>query len=236
VTVPAHVAIIMDGNGRWALRRGRSRAAGHRAGMVAAGRAVDAALRRGVSVLTLYAFSEENWGRPWPEVSALLAGMELQLRRGVDDSLRRKGVALRVLGDLEPLSARRRTAIARACSATRGGTRLQLNLALSYGARSEIVRAARGLAEEVERGALSAGEIDEARLARRLDTAGQPDPDLVIRTSGEQRVSNFLLWQLAYAELYFTPVLWPDFGAREFDEALGAYARRERRYGEVAAC
>ena len=235
--VPRHVAVIMDGNGRWAERRGRSRAAGHRAGMLAAGRAVDAALAAGVEVLSLFAFSDENWSRPSGEVSALMAGLELQLRRGVEDGLRRRGVAVRVLGDLARLSPRQREAVARLVDRTRGGERLALNVALSYGGRTEIARAARRLAERVERGTLTAGEIDEDLVAASLDTAGLPDPDLLIRTSGEQRISNFMLWQIAYAELHFSPVLWPDFGQEHFETALREYGARERRYGQVpVAC
>ena len=242
--LPRHVAIIMDGNGRWALRRNRPRAFGHRAGMIAAGRAVDAAVSAGVPVLTLFAFSEENWRRPSAEVSALMAALELHARGGLHDSVRKKDVAVRVLGDLGRLSPRQRAAIARVVETTRGGGRLQLNVALSYGGRSDIVRAARRLAERVERGTLTAGEIDEALVAANLDTAGLPDPDLLIRTSGELRISNFLLWQIAYTELHFTPVLWPDFTHRHFYEAIREYQRRERRFGratgkdgaEVLAC
>ena len=235
--VPRHVAVIMDGNGRWAQRRGRSRASGHRAGMLAAGRAVDAALAAGVEVLSLFAFSDENWSRPSAEVSALMAGLELQLRRGVEDGLRKRGVALRVLGDRGRLSPRQRDAVARLVERTRGGERLALNIALSYGGRTEIARAARRLAERVERGTLTASEIDEDLVAESLDTAGLPDPDLLIRTSGEQRISNFMLWQIAYAELHFSPVLWPDFGREHFEAALREYGARERRYGQVpVAC
>jgi undecaprenyl diphosphate synthase len=235
--VPRHVAVIMDGNGRWAERRGRSRASGHRAGMLAAGRAVDAALAAGVEVLTLFAFSDENWRRPSAEVSALMAGLELQLRRGVEDGLRRRGVAVRVLGDLGRLSPRQRDAVARLVERTRGGDSLALNIALSYGGRAEIARAARRLAERVERGTLTASEIDEVLVAASLDTAGLPDPDLLIRTSGEQRISNFMLWQIAYAELHFSPVLWPDFTQDHFQAALREYGERERRFGLVpVAC
>ena len=233
--IPRHVAIIMDGNGRWAVGRNRSREFGHRAGMIAAGRAINAALSARVPVLTLFAFSEENWRRPTVEVAALLAGLELQLRGGIDDSLRKKRVAVRVLGDLGRLSPRQRAAIARVVERTRGGSSLQLNVALSYGARSEIVRAARRLAERVERGTLTAAEIDEELVAANLDTAGLPDPDLLIRTSGELRISNFLLWQIAYTELHFSPVLWPDFTHRHFYEAIRAYQLRERRFGRVEA-
>ena len=235
--VPRHVAVIMDGNGRWAERRGRSRASGHRAGMIAAWRAVDAALAAGVEVLTLFAFSDENWRRPSAEVSALMAALELQLRRGVETQLRKRGVAVRVLGDLSRLSPRQRDAVARLVERSRGGERLALNVALSYGGRTEIARAARRLAERVERGTLTASEIDEDLVAESLDTAGLPDPDLLIRTSGEQRISNFMLWQIAYAELHFSPVLWPDFGREHFEAALREYGARERRYGQVpVAC
>ena len=232
---PRHVAIIMDGNGRWALGRNRSREFGHRAGMIAAGRTIDAAVSAGVPVLTLFAFSEQNWQRPNVEVSALFSGLELQLRGGIAETLSRKQVAVRVLGDLARLSPRQRVAIARVVERTRGGRRLQLNIALSYGARSEIVGAVRRLAERVERGTLSAAEIDEELVAANLDTAGLPDPDLLIRTSGELRISNFLLWQIAYAELHFSPVLWPDFTRRHFYEAIRAYQLRDRRFGLVDA-
>lgn len=233
--IPRHIAVIMDGNGRWARSRGRPRAFGHRAGMIAAGRVIDAALSARVPVLTLFAFSEENWQRPTSEVSALMSGLEVHLRRGVHERLRRQNVAVRVLGDLGRLTPRHRTAIARVVEGTRGGTRLQLNVALSYGARSEIVRAARRLAERVEQGTLTPGEIDESLLASNLDTAGLPDPDLLIRTSGELRISNFLLWQIAYTELHFSSVLWPDFTQRHLYEAIRAYQCRERRFGRVAA-
>jgi undecaprenyl diphosphate synthase len=231
--IPRHVAIIMDGNGRWARSRNRPRVFGHRAGMIAAGRAIDAAVTAQVPVLTLFAFSEENWQRPTLEVAALMSGLELHLR-GVHEGLRRN-VAVRVLGELGRLAPRQRAAIAHLVEETRGGSGLQLNVALSYGARSEIVRAARRLAERVEEGTLTAGEIDESLLAANLDTAGQPDPDLLIRTSGEQRISNFLLWQIAYTELHFSPVLWPDFTRRHLYEAIRAYQRRERRFGRVEA-
>jgi undecaprenyl diphosphate synthase len=232
---PAHVAVIMDGNGRWAAQRSRGREFGHRAGIIASRSAVQAALDAGVGVLTLFAFSEENWQRPHGEVSALMSALELNLRRDPLDELRRRGVSLGVLGDLSRLPARQQTAIDRLVEGTRGGDRLRLNLAVSYGARAEIVRAARRLAERVERGTLTAGEIDESLFRANLYTAELPDPDLLIRTSGELRISNFMLWQIAYTELYVTPVLWPDFREAHFLEAIRDYQRRERRFGLTPA-
>jgi undecaprenyl diphosphate synthase len=232
--LPRHVAVIMDGNGRWARRRNRPRVAGHRAGAIAAARTIEAARTAGIEVLTLFAFSQENWRRPVTEVAALMAGLELHLRRDLHRELRQKGVTVRVLGDLDRLGPRHRVALARLVAGTRGGSGLRLNLALSYGARAEIVKAARRLAQRVERGTLTAAEIDETMFAANLYTAGLPDPDLLIRTSGECRVSNFLLWQIAYAELHITPVLWPDFAAEHLYAAIREFQRRDRRYGRLA--
>ena len=232
--VPRHVAVIMDGNGRWARQRNRPREFGHRAGMRAVRAAVEAAGDAGVEVLTLFAFSQENWHRPAGEVSALMALLELYVRRERRE-LKEKGVEVHVIGDLEQLGPRTRAAIQSIVDHTRGGTRLKLNLAISYGARAELVRAARRLAERVREGTLMPGEIDEALFAGELYTAADPDPDLLIRTSGELRISNFMLWQLAYTELYVTPVLWPDFTREHFFAAVLEYQRRERRFGRVLA-
>ena len=231
--VPRHVAIIMDGNGRWAKSRGRPREFGHRAGMQAVRDAVAGAVEAGIEVLTLFAFSQENWHRPPGEVSALMALLEVYVRREVRE-LQARGVAVHAIGDLDRLAPRTRAALDRAVAATRGGTSLRLNLAISYGARAELVRAARRLAERVQQGALVPAEIDEAAVAAELFTADVPDPDLLVRTSGEYRISNFMLWQLAYTEIHITPVLWPDFTREHLFRAIRDYQGRERRFGRVA--
>ncbi|HJP56520.1 MAG TPA: polyprenyl diphosphate synthase [Gemmatimonadales bacterium] len=231
--VPGHVAIIMDGNGRWARGRRLPRPLGHHAGMGAVREVVAGCLEAGVEVLTLFAFSQENWQRPAPEIEALMGLLEEYIAREADE-LREKGVAVRILGDLDRLGASARAAVDRVMAHTAGGDALALNLCISYSSRAEIARAARLLAEQVATGRLHAAEIDEDRFARELYTAPWPDPDLLIRTSGEMRISNFLLWQLAYAELYVTPVLWPDFTRRNLFEAILDYQRRERRFGRVS--
>ncbi|HEX5520659.1 MAG TPA: isoprenyl transferase [Longimicrobiaceae bacterium] len=232
--VPRHVAVIMDGNGRWAKSRGRPRDFGHRAGMRAVREAVEGAAAAGVEVHTLFAFSQENWQRPAGEVSALMALLELYVRREVRE-LKEKGVRVHAIGDLDRLTLRTRAALERAVEQTKGGTGLRLNLAISYGARAEIARAARRLAERVQQGSLVPGEIDEAAIAAELYTGDLPDPDLLIRTSGEFRISNFMLWQLAYTEIHITPVLWPDFTREHLFRAIRDYQGRERRFGRVAA-
>ena len=232
--VPRHVAVIMDGNGRWARERGRPREFGHRAGMRAVREAVEAAADAGVEVLTLFAFSQENWHRPQGEVSALMALLELYVRKERRE-LKEKGVEVHAVGELHLLGPRTRAAIESIVEHTRGGKRLRLNLAISYGSRTEIVRAARRLAERVREGTLMPGEIDETLFAGELYSPGDPDPDLLIRTSGELRISNFMLWQLAYTEMYVSPVLWPDFSREHFFTAILDYQRRERRFGRVLA-
>ena len=233
-SIPAHIAIIMDGNGRWARGRALPRPLGHHAGLRAVREVIQGALDAGVGVLTLFAFSQENWQRPAFEVDALMALLEEYIAREVG-TLRERGVAVRVLGDLERLSPAARKAIDRVVERTAAGHALALNLCISYSARAEIARAARQLADDAAAGRLDPGAIDEAAVARRLYTAPWPDPDLLIRTSGEMRISNFLLWQLAYAELYVTPVLWPDFTRRHLFEAILDFQRRERRFGRVTA-
>jgi undecaprenyl diphosphate synthase len=227
---PVHVAIIMDGNRRWAQARGQPVAFGHKAGADAARRAIEAAGHAGVRWLTLFAFSSENWQRPSDEVQELTTLLRFYLNHEVK-SLAREGVRLRVIGDRMRFGEDMRRLINRAEEATAHNTALNLNVALSYGARAEIMAAARALAASVARGEIAPEAIDEAAFTRNLTTAGMPDPDLIIRTSGEQRLSNFLLWQAAYAEFIFLPVLWPDFDATQFQAALHSFASRERRYG-----
>lgn len=228
--LPRHIGIIMDGNGRWASARGLPRAMGHKAGAEAVRRTIEATARAGVPWLTLFAFSSENWQRPADEVQDLTGLMRLYLRSEVG-TLAKEGVRLRVIGERERFGEETVRAIAAAEAATAHGTRLNLNVALSYGGRAEIVAAARDIARRVAAGSLDPEKLTEADFAGRLFTAGMPDPDLIIRTSGEQRLSNFLLWQSAYAELVFQDALWPDYGAPQLAEALAEFSRRERRYG-----
>ncbi|MBI3323407.1 MAG: isoprenyl transferase [Candidatus Omnitrophica bacterium] len=228
--LPRHVAIIMDGNGRWARARGLPRVMGHRAGIKSVRAVVEAAREVGVQVVTLYAFSMENWKRPAAEVSTLMRLLNEYLRREMEN-LMRNGIRLNVLGDLEGLPGAVRRHLARVMETTRGNSRMLLNLALNYGGRAEILHAAKEVAAQVRAGKLRLSSLDEQAFSRFLYTDGMPDPDLLIRTSGEQRISNFLLWQISYAELYLTPKLWPDFGKPDFLEALAEYQRRERRFG-----
>ena len=220
--VPRHVAIIMDGNGRWAKARGLPRAAGHRAGAEAAREALRAAGEAGVECLTLYAFSSENWRRPAQEISDLTGLLRFYIQRELD-SLDREGIRLRVLGDHTAFEPDVAKMVDKAVAKTAGNERMTLAIALNYGARTELVRAARQAA--------AAGPIDEAAIEAALDTADLAPLDLLIRTSGEQRLSNFLLWQAAYAELLFVDTLWPDFDGDALRAAIAEYARRERRYG-----
>lgn len=230
--IPRHVAIIMDGNGRWAEQRGKERYEGHLQGVESVRRSVKAALRNGVEYLTLYAFSTENWGRPAKEVDAL---MEILCKSIIDETpeLTRQGVRVRMIGDRSRFSERVREHLEHIEGQTENGRELTLILALDYSSRSELVRAARRLAAQAAAGELKPEQIDEELICRTLDTAPYPDPDLIVRTSGECRLSNFLLWQASYAELYFPEVLWPDFTEEKFDEAIEEYARRDRRFGLV---
>ena len=228
--VPAHVAIIMDGNGRWAGKRGLPRVAGHRAGVEAVRRTLRATIEHGVGWLTLYAFSSENWRRSAGEVTDLTGLLRHFLRNEIAE-LHDHGVRLRIIGDRSRFEADIQAELVAAERRTAGNSRLNLVVALSYGGRAEIVAAARAAAEAARAGQLDPATLDEAAFADLLSTHGIPDPDLVIRTSGEQRLSNFLLWQCAYAELVFQDVLWPDFGAAHFNEALAEFNRRERRFG-----
>jgi undecaprenyl diphosphate synthase len=232
--VPRHVAIIMDGNGRWARERHLPRPLGHRAGMKAVREVVEGAIEAGVGVLTLFAFSEENWKRPATEISALMDLLEEYIAREIAE-LVTQGVRVSVLGDRTRLTPGGRSAVERIESETRTGTQLALNLCISYSSRAEITHAARLAATDILRGSGRLEDLDEQAIAAHLYTAPWGDPDLLIRTSGEQRVSNFLLWQLAYAELHLTPVLWPDFSRATLFEAILDYQRRERRFGAVTA-
>jgi len=229
-TVPRHVAIIMDGNGRWAERRGLPRVAGHRAGAEAVKRALQAAADHGVEVLTLYAFSSENWRRSDDEISDLTALMRFYLERELN-RLTKEGVRLRLIGDYSAFGPDMVEKLERAVERTQANTRLTLVVALNYGSRAEIAAAARGLAEKCRTGGIEAAAIDEHALGAELQTRGLPDPDLLIRTSGEVRLSNFLLWQAAYAELLFLDILWPDFNEQTFGQALEQFAGRQRRFG-----
>ena len=230
--VPRHVAIVMDGNGRWAKARHRPRSFGHNAGRKAVRAVIESCMREGVQALTLFAFSSENWRRPQDEVGALMSLFVRALDKEVDE-LHANGVRLRFIGDLsafdEPLRQRMQASMSR----TADNDRLQVNIAVNYGGRWDIVQATRQAAEAVARGELRADEIDEARLNQWTSLAELPPLDLFIRTGGECRVSNFLLWQVAYAELYFTDTLWPDFDQACLHRAIEDYARRERRYGRT---
>jgi undecaprenyl diphosphate synthase len=230
--IPQHVAIIMDGNGRWAGLHGKERYEGHAAGVEPVRASLRAAARWGVKYLTLYAFSTENWGRPAAEVDAL---MELFCRSVASETpeLKRQGVRIAMIGDRSRFSDKVRRYLAEAERETAEGERLTLILALNYSSRSEITRAVQHLAREAAEGRLQADAITEQTIAGALDTAAYPDPDLIVRTSGEQRLSNFLLWQASYAELWFPEVLWPDFTEADFDRAMEEYARRDRRFGLV---
>ncbi len=230
--VPPHVAVIMDGNGRWAQRRHQPRVAGHRAGRHSVRRTVEAAVRLGVRHLTLYTFSQENWKRPQAEVRALWSFLE-EVLTSERDELQRQGVRLVATGELDLIPVRAREALQDVIDSLDGNRGMVLNLALAYGGRTEILRACARLAAQAAAGELDPARIDEAAFRAGLYAPDIPDPDLVIRTSGELRLSNFLIWQAAYAEIYFTPVLWPDFGERDLLEAIADYQSRERRFGDV---
>lgn len=231
--VPVHVAIIMDGNGRWAKARGLPRTAGHKQGAESVRVAVETAMEMGIRYLTLFGFSSENWKRPLSEVTDLMGLLRLYLRNELK-YLKKNNVRLRIVGDRSRLSDDIVALIERAEAETIGNTALNLTIALSYGARAEILAATRRLVEDVSAGVMAADDIDEDAFASRLFTAGLPDPDLLIRTSGEQRISNFLLWQVAYAEFVFLDTLWPDFSAQSFRDAVAEFAGRDRRYGVVS--
>jgi undecaprenyl diphosphate synthase len=234
VTSPAHIAIIMDGNGRWAQSRGLPRSAGHRAGVEALRQTVQNVADSGANWLTIYAFSSENWSRPPSEISDLMGLLKLFIRRDLAQ-LHRNGVRVRMIGNRDTLAPDILGLIADAEALTRTNTAMNLVIAFNYGARDEIVRATRHLSQMAADGHLDPRSITPEMLSGALDTADIPDPDLIIRTSGEQRLSNFLLWQAAYAEFVFLPCYWPDFDRAQLDGALAIYADRDRRFGAVAA-
>ena len=228
--IPTHIAIIMDGNGRWAKAQGKDRCEGHIEGVVSVKACIKAARKRGVRYLTLYAFSTENWGRPQEEVNAL---MELFCKSVTKETpeLIEQGVRVRIIGRRDRFSEEVRERLLHIEESTKEGEKLTLVLAFDYSSRDEMVRATKAVAEKVQRGELSAEAINDRVISAHLDTADIPDPDLIVRTSGECRLSNFLLWQASYAEMYFPQTMWPDFREEAFDKALEIYAQRERRYG-----
>ncbi|MBF0262515.1 MAG: isoprenyl transferase [Magnetococcales bacterium] len=228
--MPRHIAIVMDGNRRWAKARFLPKIEGHRRGVKAVRRTVEACLDLQVPTLTLYTFSSENWNRPEEEVSSLMNLLAIHLRKEMDELVEEK-VRFRALGRINELPGNIQTLVRELEEKTRNNTRLDFNIALNYGGRIELVDAARSLAREVAAGKLDPEAIDEARLAARLTTAGQVDPDLLIRTGGEQRISNFLLWQMAYTEMVFLPIFWPEFDAMHLEQAIREYASRDRRFG-----
>jgi undecaprenyl diphosphate synthase len=231
--LPRHIAIIMDGNGRWARLRHKRRVEGHRAAITSVRETIETSARMGIEVLTLYAFSVENWKRPKSEVHTLMGLLKHYIRAELA-TLQKNNIRFFVLGRLNELPDNVRKELARAIERTRPCTGLSFNVALNYSGRTEIVDAVRGIVRSLG-AARSVPQIDEKTIASHLYTAGQPDPDLLIRTSGEMRVSNFLLWQIAYAEIWITPVLWPDFRRRHLLEAVHEYQKRERRYGGIKA-
>lgn len=231
--IPKHIAIIMDGNGRWAKQQGKNRIFGHSGGVSAVREVVEAAGELGVKHLTLYTFSTENWNRPEDEVSGLMQ-LLLKTTRLEVKKLDSNNVRLRTIGDIDAMPKSTAEELKRAAEVTKNNTGLELILALNYGSKSEILRAVQQIAEEVKNGKLNASEISEDIISNHLYTVGIPDPELMIRTSGENRLSNFLLWQLAYAEFYFTETLWPDFGKEEFYKAILSYQSRERRLGKTS--
>jgi undecaprenyl diphosphate synthase len=231
--IPAHVAVIMDGNGRWAKQRGGLRVFGHQSAITAVRETVEEAAELGVRYLTLYAFSTENWSRPALEVMALMQLLVHTIRQETA-TLLKNSIRLEAIGDTSTLPGSCQRELAEAMELTKGGTRMTLVLALSYSGRWDLTQAARRMAADVASGELQPSQVNEATVASYLATAKMPDPELLIRTSGEQRISNFLLWQLAYTELYITDLLWPDFRKEHFREAIRAYQRRERRFGKTS--
>ena len=231
--LPRHIAITMDGNGRWAAARGLARSAGHKAGLDPVRMCIEQCSQRGVEALTLFAFSSENWRRPIEEVGSLMRLFLEALDREVDE-LHQQAVRMRFIGERRSLAGRLQARIAAAEARTAANAGLKLQVAMSYGGRWDIVQAAQSIARECASGRLRPEELTEDSFAARLSLAGIPEPDLFIRTGGEQRVSNFLLWDLAYAELYFTPKLWPDFALSDLEEALAYFGARERRFGRVS--
>ena len=232
-SLPKHVAVIMDGNGRWAEKHAFPRVRGHRKGAESVRTIVTLCRKLGIGYLTLYAFSEENWKRPRHEVNALMKLLGSFLKRELKE-MKENGIRLNVIGRPEKLPATTRKVLQDTIRETSHGSNMVLTLALSYGGRQEILDAVRGLARKVQNGVMDPSDISEDQFSGSLYTSGMPDPDLLIRTSGEYRISNFLLWQISYSEIYITPTLWPDFGEAEFLKALSEYQKRDRRFGAVA--
>jgi undecaprenyl diphosphate synthase len=232
-SLPKHVAIIMDGNGRWAEKHAFPRVRGHRKGAESVRTIVTLCRKLGIGYLTLYAFSEENWKRPPHEVNALMKLLGSFLKRELKE-MKENGIRLNVIGRPEKLPATTRKVLQDTIRETSHGSKMVLTLALSYGGRQEILDAVRGLARKVQNGVMDPSDISEDQFSGSLYTSGMPDPDLLIRTSGEYRISNFLLWQISYSEIYITPTLWPDFGEADFLKALSEYQKRDRRFGAVA--
>jgi undecaprenyl diphosphate synthase len=231
--IPKHIAIIMDGNGRWAKQHGKPRVFGHRNGVKAVRETTEAAAELGVEYLTLYAFSTENWNRPKPEINALMTLLVETIKSEIN-TLNKNDIRLQTIGDTSKLPSKSRQTLLRGIEATRNNKRMTLVLALNYSAKWEIMKAVKGLAQQVETGGLKTTDIDEDLFVSFLSTADMPDPELLIRTSGETRISNFLLWQIAYSELYFTPTYWPDFRKKDLYQAIIDYQHRERRFGKIS--
>jgi len=231
--LPQHIAIIMDGNGRWAKEKGKLRVFGHRNGVQSVRDVVEGAAELGIKYITLYTFSSENWNRPKLEVSAIMELMISTINKEINNFMK-NNIRLNAIGDLEMLPRKAYTELTGAIKKTAQNTGITLTLALSYSSRREIVQAAKNIAEKVQKGELSVADIDEETFENNLYTSGMPAPELMIRTSGEYRISNYLLWQIAYAELYFTPKLWPDFRREDLFEAIIDYQKRERRFGMIS--
>jgi undecaprenyl diphosphate synthase len=231
--IPSHIAIIMDGNGRWAKQKGKNRLFGHKNGTKAVRQAIEGCIEANVSYLTLYAFSTENWTRPQKEIDGLMNLLISSIESELNE-LHKNGVKLNIIGDTNRLSEKVKDKIQQAVEKTSGNKRLHLNIALSYSSRWEIIKAVKNIATQVNSQKLQIEDINETLFAEYLETANMPDPELLIRTSGEQRLSNYLLYQLAYAELYFTPILWPDFSKESLFEAIFEFQQRERRFGKIS--
>lgn len=231
--IPKHIAIIMDGNGRWAKGKGKLRVFGHRNGVQSVRDVVEGAAELGIKYITLYTFSSENWNRPKLEVSAIMELMIATIHKEINNFMK-NNIRLNAIGDLDMLPGKAHAELTTAIKRTSGNTGITLTLALSYSSRREMVQAAKNIADKVQKGELSVADIDEETFENNLYTKGMPDPELMIRTSGEYRISNYLLWQIAYAELYFTPKLWPDFRREDLFEAIIDYQKRERRFGMIS--
>ena len=231
--LPRHIAVIMDGNGRWAKSRGRLRTFGHESGVISVRETAEAAAELGIECLTMYAFSTENWNRPRREIEALM-GLLLRTINNEIETLHKNNISLQAIGDLKSLSKKTYARLMKAIDETKGHTRMKLILALSYSSHFELVEATKAIADAVKRGEMNVDDINEETISNNLFTKEYPDPELLIRTSGEYRISNFLMWQLAYAELYFTPKLWPDFRKEDLYEAIVNFQHRERRFGRTS--